>query len=40
MSFIISSYFIEVLGDEDVDLEMPNFFGTIWRKLVKPSSRA
>jgi hypothetical protein len=27
MSFIVSSYFIEVLRDEDVDLEMPNFFG-------------
>jgi hypothetical protein len=23
MTFIVSSYFIEVLGDEDVDLEMP-----------------
>jgi hypothetical protein len=25
MTFIISSYFIEVLGDEDVDSEMPIF---------------
>jgi hypothetical protein len=23
MTFIVSSYFIEVLGNEDVDLEMP-----------------
>jgi hypothetical protein len=27
MTFIVSSYFIEVLGDEVVDLEMPNFLG-------------
>jgi hypothetical protein len=27
MTFIVSSYFIEVLGDEDVDLEMPKFLG-------------
>jgi hypothetical protein len=27
MTFIVSSYFIEVLGDEDVDLEMPKFWG-------------
>jgi hypothetical protein len=28
MTFIVSSYFIEVLGNEDVDLEMPKkFFG-------------
>jgi hypothetical protein len=40
MTFIESSYFIEVLGDEDVDLEMPNFFGKIWRKPVKSFSRA
>jgi hypothetical protein len=26
MTFIRSSYFIEELGDEDVDLEMPKFF--------------
>jgi hypothetical protein len=25
MPFIVSSYFIEVLGNEDVDLEMPKF---------------
>jgi hypothetical protein len=37
MTFIVSSYFIEVLGDKDVDLEMPNFF---WEDLVKPFSRA
>jgi hypothetical protein len=27
MTFIVSSYFIEVLGDEDVDLEMPKILG-------------
>jgi hypothetical protein len=27
MTFIVSSYFIEVLGDKDVDSEMPIFFG-------------
>jgi hypothetical protein len=33
MTFIVSSYFIEVLGDEDVDLEMTKNlarFGEIW----------
>jgi hypothetical protein len=40
MTIIVSSYFIEVLGDEDVDLEMPNIFGKSWRKSVKPFSRA
>jgi hypothetical protein len=33
MTFIVSSYFIDVLGDEDVDLKMPNFlerFGENW----------
>jgi hypothetical protein len=29
MAIIVSSYFIEVLGDEDVDLEMPKF----WKDL-------
>jgi hypothetical protein len=32
MAFIGSSYFIEELGDKDVDLEMPNFF---WEDLKK-----
>jgi hypothetical protein len=32
MTFIGSSYFIEELGDKDVDLEMPNFF---WEDLEK-----
>jgi hypothetical protein len=27
MIFIVSSYFIEVSGDEDVDLERPKFLG-------------
>jgi hypothetical protein len=27
MTFIVSSYFIEVLGDEDADLEMPKILG-------------
>jgi hypothetical protein len=41
MTFIGSSYFIEELGDKDVDLEMPKkFFGKIWRKSIKPFSRA
>jgi hypothetical protein len=31
MTFILSSYFIEVLGDKDVDLEMPIF----WEDLEK-----
>jgi hypothetical protein len=41
MTFIVSSYFIEVLGNEDVDLEMPkkNFLEGL-EKLVKPFSRA
>jgi hypothetical protein len=25
MTFLLTSYFIKVFGDEDVDLEMPNF---------------
>jgi hypothetical protein len=36
MSFIVSSYFIEVLGDEDVNLEMPKILGTFgesWQNL-------
>jgi hypothetical protein len=31
MTFIVPSYFIEVLGDEDVDLEMPKN----WEDLEK-----
>jgi hypothetical protein len=31
MTFIVSSYFIELHGNEDVDLEMPNF----WEDLEK-----
>jgi hypothetical protein len=27
MTFIVSSYFIEVLGDEDIGLEMPKILG-------------
>jgi hypothetical protein len=27
MTFIVSSYIIKVLGDEDVDVEMPKFLG-------------
>ncbi len=34
MTFIVSSYFIEVLGNKDVDLEMPIFFGSL-EKLGK-----
>jgi hypothetical protein len=40
MTFIVSSHFITVLGGDDVDLEMPNFFWEIWRKSVKPFSKA
>jgi hypothetical protein len=40
MTFIVSSYFIEVLGNEDVDMEMPKKFLKVWKKLVKPFSRA
>jgi hypothetical protein len=32
MTFIESSYFIEVLGDKDIDLEMPK---RIWEDLEK-----
>jgi hypothetical protein len=28
MTFIVFSYFIEVPGDEDVDLEMPKILGS------------
>jgi hypothetical protein len=38
MTFIVSSYFIKVLGGDDVDLEV--IFWKIWRKLVKPFSKA
>jgi hypothetical protein len=27
MTFIVSSYIIKVLGDEDVDVEMPKILG-------------
>jgi hypothetical protein len=40
MTFIVSSYFIEVLGGENVDLEMPKILGKVWRKSVKPFSEA
>jgi hypothetical protein len=40
MTSIVSSYFIEVLGNEDVDLEVKFFWGMIWRKSVKPFSKA
>jgi hypothetical protein len=36
MTFIVSSYFIEGLGNEDVEI----FFRKVWKKLVKPFSRA
>jgi hypothetical protein len=35
MTFIASSYFIEVLEDKDVDLEMPNFFWEVLEKVAK-----
>jgi hypothetical protein len=40
MIFIVSSYFIEVLGNEDVNLEMPKKNLEGLEKLVKPFSRA
>jgi hypothetical protein len=40
MAFIVSSHFIKVLGGDDVDLEVNFFFGKIWRKSVKPFSKA
>jgi hypothetical protein len=36
VSHIASSYFVEVLGGENVDLEMPKILGMIWRNSVKP----
>jgi hypothetical protein len=39
MTFIVSSHFIKVLGGNDVVLEV-NFFWKIWRKSVKPFSKA
>jgi hypothetical protein len=39
MTFIVSSHIIKVLGGDDVDLEV-NFFWKIWRKSVKPFSKA
>ena len=35
MTFIVSSHFITVLGGDDVDLEMPIFFGKVWKKIGK-----
>ena len=35
MTFNASSYFIEVLGDEDVDSEMPIFFLRYFEKVGK-----
>jgi hypothetical protein len=40
MTFIVSSYFITVPGGDDVDLEMPKKIWKIWRKSVKPFSKA
>jgi hypothetical protein len=33
MISMVSSYFIEVLGDEDVELEMPKFLGGFGESL-------
>jgi hypothetical protein len=35
MTFIVSSYFIKVLRDEDVDLEMPKILGKDLEKVGK-----
>jgi hypothetical protein len=40
MTFIGSSYFIEELGDKDVDLEMPNFFLEDLEKVGKTFSQS
>jgi hypothetical protein len=40
MTFIVSSYFITVLGGDDVDLEVPIFLGRFGKKSVKPFSKA
>jgi hypothetical protein len=42
MTFIVSSYFIEGLGNEDVDKtkQKTKKIGTVWKKSVKPFSRA
>jgi hypothetical protein len=40
MTIIVSSRFIMVLGGDDVDLEVTFFFWKIWRKSVKPFSKA
>jgi hypothetical protein len=40
MNFIASSYFIEVLGGENVDLEMQNFVWEALEKVSKPFFRA
>jgi hypothetical protein len=43
MIFIVSSYFIEVLGNEDVDKtkqKKQKKIGKVWKKWVKPFSRA
>jgi hypothetical protein len=39
MTFIVSSHIIKVLGGDDIDLEV-SFFWKIWRKSVKPFSKA
>jgi hypothetical protein len=40
LSHDLHCIFIEVLGNEDVDMEMTNFFFKVWKKLVKAFSRA
>jgi hypothetical protein len=40
MTFIGSSYFIEELGDKDVDLEMPKFFLEDLEKVGKTFSQS
>jgi hypothetical protein len=35
MTFIVSSYSIEVLGNEDIDMEMATFFGEGLEKVGK-----
>jgi hypothetical protein len=35
MTFIVSLYFIEVLGDEDVDLEMPKILEKVGKTFFQ-----
>jgi hypothetical protein len=40
MIFNVSSYFIDVLGNEDIDKTKQKKFEKVWKKSIKPFSRA